>query len=297
MAGNSQSSAQSPNREAIVTAEASWTVIAAFALVTAATLVLLPLLRESSMGSVLNGPPWYENLILFVALLLITVVAILGRWAKLGAASLGLRRDKLAQGLSTVVLVWLGMQAWPFVASGSGEIANTWRDPGVWPTLRWAAVMILATALWEEVAFRGFLLPQLYLKLKGRRWLRIAMALALSQLVFAIAHAPAHIAIRNLWGAELAQMLLLQGIAGLMLGLLYLRTRNLWIVIGIHGLANAPTPLIGGAMGWEIPLLLLLVAWPWLARDRGARGLADIRPSDRPAGDPLSGGAHRHEGA
>ena len=101
------------------------------------------------------------------------------------------------------------------------------------------------TALWEETAFRGFLLPQLYLKLSGHRWVRLWGALLLSQIVFAAAHIPAHVMIRHLTGLPLLRMLLLQGFAGILLGLLYLRTRNLWIAIGIC--------LVAAALAWLLP--------------------------------------------
>ena len=142
--------------------------------------------------------------------------------------------------------------------------------------------MFAATAMWEELAFRGFLLPQLYLKLPGQHWARLWGALLLSQIVFACAHIPAHIMLRHLWGSALLQMLALQGFAGVLLGLLYFRTRNLWIAIGIHGLANAPTPLTGGALGWELPLVFLIAAWPWLVRRPYQRGFAAVTRAEQP---------------
>lgn len=264
-------------REPIATTAASWTQITVFLVITGALLVLVPLARQTPLGAPLRGPAWWENLNLFTLLVAVTVGGILLLWCRFRLSDLGLRRDKLAQGILVFVIFWGVLQIWPFVASGSGELATTWTDPGVLATLRWTVVMFLATALWEEIAFRGFLLPQIYLKLPGKHVVRVIAALLLSQFIFAISHVPSHILINNLSAGEVVQTTLLQGLAGLMLGLLYLRTRNLWIVIGIHGLANAPTPLIGGAMGWELPLLSLMVAWPWLVRSPKAKGLAPVR--------------------
>lgn len=274
-------------REPIRTKEVGWLTLLTFVGATAALLVLVPLLREVPLGALLRGPSWWENLNLFVLLLIVTVGGVAFLMGRLRPAHVGLRGRKLIEGIAVTLLAWSAMQAWPFIASGTAEYSLTWSDPGVLATLRWTAVMFLATALWEEVAFRGFLLPQLYLKIAGHRWLRLWGALILSQIIFAAAHAPAHIMLRDLSGGPLLQMLLLQGFAGLLLGLLYLRTRNLWIAVGIHGLANAPTPAFGGALGWEIPLLLILIAWPWIRRRPQARGFATVQRRTSAAQDRI----------
>jgi membrane protease YdiL (CAAX protease family) len=255
-----------------------WGSLLLFVGATAALLLLVPLARTTEAGSVLRGLAWWENLNLFAILLIVTVGGIAIGLARLKPSDLGLVRGKLLEGIIVVLAAWGAMQLWPLVASGSAEVATAWTDPGIATTLRWAAVMFLATALYEEIAFRGFLLPQIYLKVRGSHRTKLAVALLGSQLVFAAAHIPAHIMIRQLSGGPLLQMLTLQVVAGIMLAILYLRTRNLWIAVGFHGLANAPTPLFGGALGWEIPLLVLLVAWPIIMRRPLQRGLAGVEP-------------------
>jgi membrane protease YdiL (CAAX protease family) len=261
--------------EAICTVEVGWGIILLFVAANSAVLVLLPFARLSEAGMFLRGANWWENLNLFGVLLGTSLFVALGV-ARMRPTDLGLRWDKALQAVLVTLASWCVMQAWPYLASGSAEIARTWYDPGRLATVRWALVMFLATALWEELAFRGFLLPQVYLKLRGPHVVRFWAALILSQLVFAAAHIPAHIMIRHLSALPLLHMVLLQGFAGLLLGLLYFRTRNLWVCVGIHGLANAPTPLFGGAMTWELPLVLILLGWPWLTHRRRGRGLAPI---------------------
>ncbi len=271
--------------EAIVTREAGWPVLLVFVAATAVLLLLIPLLRTVPSFSVLGGPAWWENLSLFASLLLVTVGGVVFMMGRLRPADVGLRGSRLVEGLVVTLLIWCVMQAWPYIASGNAEYARAWTSSGLFPVLRWTAVMFLATALWEEIAFRGFLLPQLYLKLPGHHRVRFWGSLILSQIVFAVAHIPAHLLVRGLDGGQLLQMFLLQGLAGLLLGLVYLRTRNLWIAVGIHGLANAPTPLFGGALGWEIPLVLILIAWPWIRRRPAARGFARIERSSQAPSD------------
>jgi membrane protease YdiL (CAAX protease family) len=154
--------------------------------------------------------------------------------------------------------------------------AQTWTTNGWQGTLLWTAVMFLGAALYEEIAFRGFLYPQLYLKFRGSHRVRFWTALLVSQLLFAIGHVPAHLMIRHLSGRGLWTTVILQGLIGVVLLLLYLRTRNLWISVGIHGLVNAPTPLLEGTIGPAVFLVVLLTGWPWIVRRSQERGLARV---------------------
>jgi len=63
---------------------------------------------------------------------------------------------------------------------------------------------------------------------------------------------------------------------GLLLALLYLRTDNLFIVIGAHALIDAPTPLFAstfiGAYGLVLVFVVLAVlAWPLFTQKQGKR--------------------------
>jgi len=197
-------------------------------------------------------------------------------WLLGGAALFFLLRSVGGHPSATEIPYLGGIAAVSAIVTTPTTVARTWTTRGVQGTLIWAAVMFLGAALYEEIAFRGFLFPQLYLKFRGSHRVRFWAALLVSQFLFAISHIPAHIMIRHLSGSTLWTQVILQGVAGVMLLLLYLRTRNLWISAGIHGLANAPTPLFEGAMGWEYFLIALLVAWPWIARRPTQRGLAKV---------------------
>lgn len=267
-------------RESIRTREAGWPTIALFLIVTFAILTLIPAaLRAGPMARVIL-PEWLTNTLVFGTLFLVGVVGIVFGLGRLRPADVGLVRGKLAQGILVVICVWILIQV---VAAGSALVAGrtvalhrSWTTPGPGPTLLWTMVMFLGAGLVEEVAMRGFLFPQFALKLPGSQRARFWTAIVASQSVFALAHIPAHIVIRKLTGTALLSTVLLQGVAGVLLLLLYLRTRNLWIAVGLHGLANAPTPLVRGALSWEIPLLVLLVGWPWIIPNRRHRGLARV---------------------
>ena len=280
-------------QDPIQTREVSWLIIALFVVASSGVLILLTVLRNAPLlRLILAVTSWRSNLFVFGALLLITVGGVIFGLGRLRPADVGLRRDKLVEGIIVTLAIWSLMQAIEVIGdiatTGTFSVAPSWSRNGVGSTLAWTAVMFLGAALYEEIGDRGFLFPQLYLKIRGTHRARFWIALLVSQAVFAASHIPAHVTIRNLSGSALLMTLVLQGVIGVLLVLLYLRTRNLWICIGIHGLANAPTPHVAGASGFEAFLLILLVGWPWIARRPQHRSLARVElkpPGGRKGGD------------
>jgi uncharacterized protein len=271
----------SSTQDPIRTREVSWPVIALFLGVSSGLFMLLPVVRHTAaLREILAGPAWRSNLVIFVALLIVAVLGVMFRVGRLQPVDVGLRLDKLKEGVVVTAAVWSLMQLIEIVGdvatTGTITIAPTWIRNGIGSTLMWTAVMFLGAALYEEIAYRGFLFPQLYLKIGGAHRMRLWSALLVSQAVFAASHIPAHVTIRNLTGSALWTTVVLQGIVGALLVLLFLRTRNLWISIGLHGLANAPTPLVAGASGFEMFLIILVIGWPWIARRPQHRGFARI---------------------
>jgi uncharacterized protein len=82
----------------------------------------------------------------------------------------------------------------------------------------------VAAPLFEEVLFRGFLLPSL------TRYMAVGWAIALSGFIFAAAH---------LSLSEVLPLMLL----GCILGFVYTRSRNLLSPIALHSLWNSATML------------------------------------------------------
>jgi membrane protease YdiL (CAAX protease family) len=282
-------------QDPIRTREVNWLVIALFLGVSSGLLVLVSVLRHfPPLRQILAGPSWRSNLLVFAVLLIVAVFGVIFGLGRLRPTDVGLRRDKFREGVMVTVAVWSLMQiieiVGDVVTSGPVTIAPSWTRNGIGSTLAWTGVMFLGTALYEEIAYRGFLFPQLYLKIRGTHHARLWIALILSQAVFAASHIPAHVALRNLSGSALWTTVVLQGIIGALLVLLYLRTRNLWISIGIHGLANAPTPLVAGASGFETFLIILVIGWPWIARRPQHRGFARVESlAEDPTTQPEAG--------
>jgi membrane protease YdiL (CAAX protease family) len=268
-------------RDPIRIREVGWPTITLFLVVSTGVFVQLPVFqRVGALREVFAGPSWRSNLVIFAIVLVLAVVGVLFGFGRLRPADVGLRRDNLGEGIIVTVTVWALIQLIEVVgdiATGSAvSIAPSWTRDGIGPTLAWTAAMFLGAALYEEIGYRGFLFPQLYLNIGGTPRARLWIALILSQVVFAVTHIPAHVTLRHMSGSALWTTVVLQGIIGCMLVLLYLRTRNLWISIGIHGLANAPTPLVAGASGFELFLIVLIIAWPWITRRPQHRGFAQV---------------------
>ena len=81
------------------------------------------------------------------------------------------------------------------------------------------AVVSNSAPIWEEAIFRGFLLPSL------AKWMPVSAAVLLSSLVFAAAHFSLQ---------RFAPLLLL----GVIMGTLFVRSRNLLSSVALHSLWN-----------------------------------------------------------
>lgn len=169
-------------------------------------------------------------------------------------------------------LVYTLAQVVAGIALGDLAIHPEWTDPGVTATLGNAIGYFFGNAPFEELAFRGFLLVQLYLLLDDQWWqrnesIRIAAAIGGSSLVFTLFHVPAF-----LWGGIGLEVLASIFLYAVLLCLVYIRTRNVFLAIGLHGLANFSVPLfavatttsVGFSLVWAIPAAIIVLAWPRL---------------------------------
>lgn len=220
-----------------------------------------------------------DTLVANFLLLAIIVVGIMFVWGKLGPRDVGLRREHLGTGVLMTAVLWLfaqlGIVAWQAIFGGpvgpGGPLdPNPLWERGATVAIGTLIAQLLGNALYEEITFRGFLLPQIYLKLerwRGRPALRMAGAVALSVTMFALIHIPV-----RLWTgvtlAELPGSLLWVGLLGIVYAFVYLRTGNLFFTVGAHALSNAPTMLFVGDSGYAMMACALIIAavWPYAAR-------------------------------
>lgn len=191
------------------------------------------------------------------------------------ADDLGMRRTGLGVAIGVTCLVWIALNlfqsAYALITDAPLIVNPDWGTAGPAHTIGVFLAQLLGNALFEEVLFRGVLFQQirLYLLRIGRSPEKaLLLALVLSSAVFAAIHIPLRINSGMALAALPAELALLFAL-GLLLALLYWRTGNLYLVIGVHALSNAPFLLVKQQIdlstNGEIVIatsLVLMLLWP-----------------------------------
>lgn len=208
------------------------------------------------------------NLVVFSILSLVLIVLLLVRMEHIPFTKLGLVH--LKKGLIVFFMIWGLTQlitALILIVQGEplqlNQLWTAWKPTYV---LGFLIAMIFGTAFFEEVAFRGFLLPQVYHLTKGKY--RLLWAIVISALLFSLFHIPSLIFIVQLALPDMAfRLLSLLGV-GILINVAYLRTGSVFVLIAIHALNNAPTPIFQGSISASVisgtVAMALLVLWPIL---------------------------------
>ncbi len=103
---------------------------------------------------------------------------------------------------------------------------------------------IFGNAPYEELVFRAFWIPQIYLRWPSRFVLvRLICAVVLSQAFFATIHIGTRVFKGHLGGIELFVNLLEVFLNGLAFAWIYLRTLNPFVAAAFHALSNYPQPI------------------------------------------------------
>lgn len=207
--------------------------------------------------------------------LVVLVFAVMLWFGGLRPRDLGIQGAHVLNAALIALLVWGGIQAVLSGLAASGHF-----DAALNPTLahgpgRFGGKILEATlgsAFIEEVMYRGFLVPQLYLL--ARRWsssrrVRAAIAIGLPQLYFGLSHIPTASRM-HVPAAEAAIYVVHVVLVGLLFTALYLRTGNLFVAVVAHAMVNDPTPVfVSGpdpALVALVGVCVLLLAWPTLHR-------------------------------
>ena len=265
-------------------------ILAGSAAIAVANLLFFGPASISSQVHLATGGWINENLPVFVPLTLIIIGGMVMAWAGLRLADLGLGPGWAVRLAVMLLAGWGMMQVIAIiVALTSGmDIAPhpAWDKYGAGTLLGLLIAMVLGTAPFEDGLFRGYVLPQLYLLLGGRisgETARAIAALLICAVVFALWHLPTILLNRgDIAPGAVAGALAYMMLGGVMLGLLYLRTGRLEVVIAVHALVNAPTmavasPLPGSALAGVIGVAAI-IAGPLLAGERWSAGLVRFVP-------------------
>lgn len=264
-------------RVAEETQKTNWKTVGVFFLVFPLVFVgLANLLGLTALVEFTNG---LINTTLLNTLLgtLLLVVGVAFWYGGLRPRDVGLVLERLPIGIGLTVFIWVVFTAIQFLYSlyvGDFSVHPDWTNPGATETFGVLLGQVFGNAPFEELAFRGFLLVQLYLLLDGKWWqdnhtARVATAIVGSSLPFALLHLPL-----VLWadvGLDLSHVGLVF-VLGSLLALVYIRTRNIFFTIGLHAMMNFPAPVFAAhteyemlfQLGWVVPALLIVIAWPRL---------------------------------
>lgn len=174
--------------------------------------------------------------------LVLEVVIFLCMIAKLSLRDLGLKRNTLLAGLIGTFLFWLAINIVDLGMTLLTHSSLTFNnDIFTNSNVVFGEFLgqIFGNALLEEVLFRGFLLVQIYLLLKkvNNNTSRIVYAMLISQSIFAAIHIPNRI-YSGLVGMDFVYDFIVLVILGVIFSLLYVLTKNLFFVIGVHSLMN-----------------------------------------------------------
>jgi len=226
-------------------------------------------IQDSTQGLI------HRALLLNIPLTLMTVAGILIWYEKLRLQDIGIVFGKLPLAMVFGVFAWIIIQGTESIVGvlikGRTGIIPDWQQNSL-ANLGLLIGHFFGTALWEEIAFRGFLLKQCFLRLSGRtgnKALVTISSILVSQLVFMLFHIPwklMNFESYPMMFGELAGVLL----TGIIYAILYLRTDNLFLVVVFHALGNAPTPLMIPVLGTNNILLLFMILimafWPLIER-------------------------------
>ncbi|MFQ5889708.1 MAG: lysostaphin resistance A-like protein [Gemmatimonadota bacterium] len=251
--------------------EVSWGTLAVVAALVVLTSILL--------NNVLYSLPWPETLarathgwvratLVGSGLMFVLVVGLgILRVGRLGLVDVYWDRRALFPAIAIVLGVWASVQ----LLIAASELARghvlawngDWSSRGASVMLGALLAQLLGNALVEETIFRGFFLPQLarrFRRLISSRTGLITAALVASQAVFSLSHIPNRI-VAGMPLAGFAPDLLGVFAAGAALAGVFLITRNLWVVVGLHALGNRPTALFAtSALTQHLALLTLTIA-------------------------------------
>lgn len=228
---------------------------------------------SSATGGIVDG-----TLVAGVTLQLVLFPIFLFWLGRLRPKDVGLDLPRLWPAVKLICFVWITCQilhlAISFSLGKSIEINTAWRtENSRFAMSEWLG-QLFGNCPFEEILFRGFLLPQCLLLAmhwlpESKPWKHLAIAMLLSQGYFALGHV-----IFNMKNPEGQWLLIAQFIFGLLFAAVYLRTGNLFIAIGVHVLVNNPAPLLSDSLPGPgvtgavvlVGCLLWLCISPWWNR-------------------------------
>jgi len=194
---------------------------------------------------------------LIVNLILILIFSIfIFKWGGLELKDFFINKRKIIQGLKWTLAIWIFIQVFAIIYSivtqGDFEILSVTNDK-VGKLLG----QYFGNAAFEELMYRGLFLTQFYLIFKQKKSNRTAIVLSIivSQFIFSIIHIPNKLLIKQ--SDNLLLELTTIFIVGVIFALIYIKTKNLILLVGVHSLINVP--FILNEINFPISLIVLFL--------------------------------------
>ncbi len=196
---------------------------------------------------------------------------------------LGLEWNRFKFGLLTTFFLWAALQIVEFsygLLVSSSEVAyySNWEQTGSVKILSGFLLYAIGKACFDELTYRGLLLPQLHLKC--RRYINLddritlGLAIVMSQSIYLILQLPL-ISLLTPTSLSTAMTLTSLFFLSILNSLIYLRTKNLYITIGIHALWYHPIFVAAPAVPHSFILVVLVIGfiliWPMLPNSPSLR--------------------------
>ncbi|MEZ4700164.1 MAG: CPBP family intramembrane glutamic endopeptidase [Rhodothermales bacterium] len=207
-----------------------------------------------------------------IAFIVVGVVIWIGRFKP---RELGLWVRNIPAGILTTVFLWAAMQASMMLAAflSQGFVRFSDAMEGLNPLWSMATLVVfaLSKAMFDEITYRGLLLPQLHTKLQRyvpfSTGINLILAVLISQLIYVIIQIPL---IDFGEGNEYHLTSAIVSVFSLSIlnALIFLRTKNLYIAVGVHALWYAIALFAETDFPPRIALatlvILLIAIWPLL---------------------------------
>lgn len=250
--------------------EASWLNIITFSLLYCVyiTFINLVVFRQNILRPIAEATSGLidETLIVGIISILLFGYFIIMRLGKLNISNIGLKKGKIVNAILLVLVMWAAIELLNICAqlliSKKLILYYGWNKVGASRMLGLFIDQIFGSALFEEIAFRGFLLVQICKKFRARKR-SIIYGIVISQLLFSLIHIPNRI-YSGFSLLEIVLSLIFISLIGILFSIIYLRTDNLFISIGIHALWNSPLLVFDGLNSItviSVMTILVLIFW------------------------------------
>ena len=227
--------------------EAKWWLIAAVVVASFAWVIwgTVPSTIYQPVGTATR---WLVNSVFldYLVALIIIVFFILMVAGKMKSRDIGIQWKLLPQAIFVVLVFWALLQLCGILinqlSGGNLGFSSHWAKQGLTISIGEYIGQFFGCTPFEEIIFRGFLLPQIFLKLQNTKLQnhtlrRLIISLVISQMVFALWHIP-HLVSNGDSLLSVIIWVLYIFTEAILLSLIYLRTGNLFICMGIHAMIN-----------------------------------------------------------